>query len=115
MNELIVSIFKNFAVDGKKIPVKYLYYNGHGEPYVTFTPTDNQNILSADDDIEAYITYYDFDIYSKENYYAIETAVKALLKSNDFTWNPERDSAEMYETDTGYFHKTICFSHERSE
>ena len=30
MNELIETIFTDFTVDGVSVPVKYLYYEGHG-------------------------------------------------------------------------------------
>lgn len=114
MNEIIQAAFNGFTVDNVEIPVKYLYYKGHGEPYVTYTPTGNGNVFSADDQIQNYITYYDFDIYSKVNYYAIAEAIKAIMQANNFSYVPSQDSPEMYETDTGYYHKTLCFAIERS-
>ena len=114
MNEIIQAAFNGFKVDNVEIPVKYLHYMGHGEPYVTYTPTSNSDVFSADDQIQNYITYYDFDIYSKGNYYAIESAIKAIMQSINFSWIPSQDSAEMYEPDTGYYHKTLCFAVERS-
>lgn len=114
MNEIIESAFNGFTVDNVEIPVKYLHYMGHGEPYVTYTPTGNGNVFSADDQIQNYITYYDFDIYSKRNFYAIAEAIKAIMQANNFSYVPSQDSPEMYETDTGYYHKTLCFAIERS-
>ena len=114
MNEIIQEAFNGFAVDNVEIPVKYLHYMGHGEPYVTYTPTGNGNVFSADDQIQNYITYYDFDIYSKRNFYAIAEAIKAIMQANNFSYVPSQDSPEMYETDTGYYHKTLCFAIERS-
>lgn len=114
MNEIIQRAFEGFALNGVEIPVKYLYYMGHGEPYITYTPTSNGAVFSAEDQIQNYVTYYDFDIYSKENYYAIEAGVKAIMQANNFMYVPSQDSAEMYEPDTGYYHKTLCFSIERS-
>lgn len=114
MNEIIQAAFNGFTVDNVEIPVKYLHYMGHGEPYVTYTPTNNGEVFSADDQIQNYITYYDFDIYSKGNYYAIAEAIKAIMRANDFSYVPSQDSPEMYETDTGYYHKTLCFAIERS-
>ena len=114
MNEIIQAAFNGFTVDNVEIPVKYLHYMGHGEPYVTYTPTNNGNVFSADDQIQNYITYYDFDIYSKRNYYAIAEAIKAIMQANNFSYVPSQDSPEMYETDTGYYHKTLCFAIERS-
>lgn len=114
MNEIIQAAFNEFTVDNVEIPVKYLYYMGHGEPYVTYTPTGNGNVFTADDEIQDYITYYDFDIYSKGNYYAIAEAIKTIMQANNFSYVPSQDSAEMYEPDTGYYHKTLCFAIERS-
>ena len=114
MNEIIETAFTGFKVNNVSIPVKYLHYEGHGEPYVTYMPTSNGDVFSADDQIQNYITYYDFDIYSKGNYYAIAKAIKAIMQANNFSYVPSMDSAEMYETDTGYYHKTLCFAIERS-
>ena len=47
MNELIESIFTNFTVDGVSVPVKYLYYEGHGEPYVTYQQVYGENPLHS--------------------------------------------------------------------
>ena len=41
MNEIIQTAFNGFKVNNVEIPVKYLYYKGHGEPYVTYTATYN--------------------------------------------------------------------------
>lgn len=110
MNELIKNIFKDFTVDGVKIPVKFLKYEGHDEPYVIYQQVDIDNSLSGDDSLIGYVEYYDFDIYSKGSYTRIIEELKKLLKENDFVWQPSRSSADMYETDTGYYHKTLNFA-----
>ena len=115
MNEFIESIFENFAVNGKSIPVKFLYYQGHGEPYVTYQQTDADNSISGDDDLIGYVDFYDFDVYSKGDYYPIIERVKQLLKEHDFVWQPSRSSGDFYETNTGYYHKTLCFAILREE
>ena len=115
MNELIESIFENFTVNGKSIPVKFLFYQGHGEPYVTYMQVEANNSLSGDDDLIGYVDYYDFDIYSKGNFIPIIERVKQLLKENDFVWQPSRSSQDIYEVDTGYYHKTLCFAYLREE
>lgn len=109
MNELIERIFNNFIV-----PVSFLRYDGDATAYVTYQQTDIDNTLSADNDLLNYVDYYDFDIYSKGNYFPIIEGVKTILKDNGFRWQPTRDSADLYEDDTGYYHKTLCFSIERS-
>lgn len=109
MNELIEQIFNNFIV-----PVSFLRYDGSATAYVTYQQADIDNTLSADDDLINYLDYYDFDIYSKGNYFPIIEGVKTILTENGFRWIPTRDSGDLYEDDTGYFHKTLCFAIERS-
>lgn len=115
MNELIQSIFTDFTVDGVSIPVKFLFYEGHGEPYITYQQIDADNSLSGDDDLIGYVDYYDFDIFSKGNYVNIMESVKFLLKQNGFIWQPSRSGPDMYEPDTGYYHKTLNFAYMREE
>lgn len=115
MNELIQTIFSGFKVNGVSIPVKFLIYQGHGEPYVTYQQTDAQNSFAGDDELLGYVDYYDFDVYSKGNFIPIIESVKQILTDNGFMFQPSRTSADMYETDTGYFHKTLCFAILREE
>lgn len=110
MNELIQSIFTDFYVDGVSIPVKFLDYKGKKTTYVTYMETDIDNSYGGDDEILGYISYYDFDIYSKGNYFNIVKAIKKIMKDNGFIWQPNRTSQDMYEADTGYYHKTLCFA-----
>lgn len=115
MNELIETIFRDFIVNGVKIPAKYLFYDGHGEPYITYMQIDADASFSGDDELLGYVDYYDFDIYSKGNYTDIIESVKKLLTLNGFKWQPSRTSPDMYETDTGYYHKTLNFAILREE
>ena len=95
MNAELEVLFNNFTVNGVSIPVELLYYEGHGEPYVTYRQYDKDNV------------------YSKGNILPIIKAIKSTLKQAGWTWQPRRDSPDMYEADTGYFHKTICFAYPR--
>jgi len=110
MNELIQQIFSGFTVNGVEIPVSFMYYEGHGEPYVTYMQFDVDKSYSGDDEMLGYVDYYDFDVYSKGNYLPIIEAIKAIMFANGFVWQLSRTSHDMYEADTGYFHKTICFA-----
>lgn len=110
MNELIETIFQNFMVDGISIPVAFMYYEGHEEPYVVYMQQDADNSFSGDDELLGYVEYYDFDVYSKGNYTNIIESLKAILKANNFVWQPSRSSQDYYETDTGYYHKTLNFA-----
>ena len=115
MNELIEAIFANFAVDGVQIPVSFLYYEGHGEPYITYQQIDADASFSGDDGLLGYVDYYDFDVYSKTNYLAIIGKVRELLEQNGFVWQLSRSSGDMFEPETGYFHKTLNFAILREE
>lgn len=110
MNELIENILSDFTVDGVSVPVAYMYYQGHGEPYIVYMQQDADNALSGDDELLAYVGYYDFDVYAKGNYHDIVRELKQILKDNGFVWQVSRSSADMYETDTGYYHKTLNFA-----
>lgn len=110
MNSLIETIFNGFTVDQVLIPVVYMYYEGHGEPYVVYRQDDMDNSFSGDDDILGAVDYYDFDVYSQGNFLTIIEQVKTLLKQNGFVWQPSRSSGDMFETDTGYYHKTLNFA-----
>ena len=115
MHELIMSLFENFTVNGVQIPVKFLYYLGHGEPYVVWMQEDTNNSLTGDDSLIGYAEYYDFDIYSKGNFLPIVEAVKQILTDAGFVLQVSKTSADMYETETGYYHKTLNFGILRME
>ena len=111
MNELIEQIFANFTVDDVQIPVSFMYYEGHGEPYVVYMQQDADRSLSGDDELIGYVDYYDFDVYSKGNFFGVIEGVKAILKANNFVWQPSRSSQDFFEPDTGYYHKTLNFAY----
>ncbi len=113
MNEEIEKIFKDFKVNKKKIPVNFLRYDGKENAYITYIETNKSDSYSGDDEILGYIDYYDFDIYSKENYLDILKELKGLMKLNGFIWQPTKDSQDLYEDDTGFYHKTVCFAKEK--
>lgn len=110
MNATIETIFKDFTVDGVVIPVKYMRYKENATTYVTYMQQDAQNSYAGDDELMGYVGYYDFDVYSKWNYTNVIEQIKAKMKENGFMWCPARDSQDMYEDDTGYYHKTLCFA-----
>lgn len=109
MNELIEQLFQNFSV-----PVSFMFYDGDAPTYVTYSHVDSDSVLAADNAIVNHVDYYDFDIYSNGNYFPIIEAVKEILTGAGFMWQPSRSSADMYEKDTKYYHKTLCFAIERS-
>lgn len=115
MNELIEQILANFTVDETPIPVSYMFYEGHGEPYIVYMQENADNSLSGDDELIGYVDYYDFDVYAKGNYQNIVKSLKQILVANGFVWQPSRSSADMYETDTEYYHKTLNFAYLKEE
>lgn len=115
MNKLIETILANFTVDETAVAVAYMYYQGHGEPYVVYMQQDADGSLTADDELQGYVDYYDFDVYAKGNYFPIVEALKRILTENGFVWQPSRSSSDMFEVDTGYYHKTLNFAYLRSE
>ena len=121
MNEIIKDIFKDFTVSEHRVPVAFVYYHGNEKDYVTWRQIDAYNSLSGDDELIGYADLYDFDIYChangyfKGNYEQICERVKELMKQNYFVFQPSRSSADFYETDTGYYHKTLCFGILREE
>lgn len=115
MNELIEQILANFTVDDTPIPVSYMFYEGHGEPYVVYMQENADNSLSGDDELIGYVDYYDFDVYAKGNYQKIVKSLKQILVANGFVWQPSRSSADMYETETEYYHKTLNFAYLKEE
>lgn len=115
MNELIESIFNGFQVGGVDIPVYFLNYSGNLETYIIYQQVFSDNSLSGDNGLINFIDYYDFDIYSKGDYFPIVESVKSILKSNDFVWQPGKSSGDLFEPVTGYFHKTLNFAYIREE
>lgn len=109
LNAMIETLFQGFTVNGVAVPVEYLVYEGHGEPYIVYNEYDKDNSYSTDDELAGFVVYFDFDIYSKGNYFAIINAAKKKLKGAGWTYEPSRDSAQMLDRDTGYYHQTLCF------
>ena len=57
------------------------------------------------------IVSIDIDIYSDGNYLAIQDEIERIMEDNEFVRSG--CSPDMYEEDTGLFHKTIEFEKER--
>ena len=114
MNSLIEEIFDNFIVNNVSIPVSFLRYTGNKTTYVIYNQLQIDTTFYGDNELLSYMDYYDFDIYSKGNYLEIVKELKNILEQNGFLWQPSMTSSDMYEDDTGYFHKTLCFAIERN-
>lgn len=112
MNKEIEDIFKDFEVDKVKIPISFISYKGKKETYLVYSSTGEDPALAKDDDITDSLYHYDIDIYTKGDYLGILSSIKEKMKENEWMW--EGDGPDMFETDTGFFHKTTSFSKERS-
>lgn len=110
MNAEIETIFSGFAVDNVAIPVAFMFYDGDADAWIVYSNVDNYHSYAGDDELLGYVTYYDFEIYAKGNYSQIITAVKALMKENDWIFQPAKSSMERYDRDTRVYSKTLCFA-----
>ena len=113
MNEyrLLKTIFTDFTVDEEIIPVEYIKYKGNSKTYVTYTFTDDDPTLFGEDKEIGSVISIDIDIYSDRNYLAIQQRIEEIIEDNDFIRTG--CSPDMFEEDTGLFHKTIEFEKER--
>ena len=112
MNKEIEKIFKDFMVDDVLIPIAFLRYRGKAKTYLTYQEIDNEPELEADDIVLYSASTFDIDIYSDGNYLKIVEEVKKKMAESDFVWIG--DSPDMYEEESGLYHKTITFAKERS-
>ena len=110
MNAEIETIFSGFAVDDVAIPVAFMFYDGDADAWIVYSNVDNYHSYSGDDDLLGYVTYYDFEIYAKGNYFNIMQAVKGKLIENGWTFVPTYSSADQYNRDTRVYSKTLCFA-----
>ena len=113
MNELIEQILSNLTINKKPIPVAFAYYDGHGEPYITYQRIDYDTSFSADDEIRNWVEYYDVDIFSKGNFFSIEEEIINRMMSAGFVWQLDRSGGDLFEPDTGYYHKNLNFAYIR--
>ena len=110
MNQEIETIFAGFVVNDVAIPVSFMFYNGDADTWVVYQNVDNYNSYAGDDELLGYVTYYDFEVYSKGNFMAVMQAVKAKLIENGWSFIPEYSSADQYDRDSRVYSKTLCFA-----
>lgn len=110
LNTEVETLLNSLRVNGKAVEYAYMFYDGHADTYIVYSQSDTMNSYSGDDNILGVVPVYDFDIYSKTNYGAIESGLRSLLTSNNWTWQPNRDSPDLYDKDTGFYHKTCAYA-----
>ena len=111
VNEELKTIFTDFKVNNKSVPVNHLRYKGKSKTFVTWTIIGEVPSLSGDDDYLYSEVQVDIDVFSDGNYLDIVKEVKRLMKENKWLW--VEDGPEMFEEDTELYHKTITFKKER--
>lgn len=111
MNEEIVSIFKDFNVNNKIIPVEHIRYKGKDKTFITWVLLSERPFFNCDDNNLYSLVQIDINVYSESNYLNIIKEIKKIMKMNNWLW--VEDSSEMYEDDTELYHKTITFEKER--
>lgn len=114
-NQTIETELANFTVNGNLIPVAFLRYRGDSDTYITYQQTDSAEPMVADDDLQYYIDFYDFDIFTKGNYIRIAEVLINKLETIGFRWKPTRSSGDLFEEETGLYHKTLSFATERKK
>ena len=107
LNTEIEAILSNLGV-----PVAFMFYEGDADTYITYMQLDKDNVLAGDDEILGCVQFYDFDVYSKTNYLTTINNLIDAMQEAGWTYQPSRDSPDMYERDTRYYHKTICIAKE---
>ena len=107
INPLVETAFQNFEVDGEKIPIFFMFYEGKAKKYLTYYNWTEEARNFADNDNHAEVCYATIDVWSSGNCKNIVEAVKQKLKENNFTWID--NGAELFEADTGYYHVPVNF------
>jgi len=85
--------------------VARVHYEGKTDQFITFQLIMISDRFFADDGNECVEHHYRIDLYSKSNYMTTLAAIKTALKGAD--WYSVEIDAEVYETDTGYYHVPI--------
>lgn len=107
INPLIETVFKDFKVEGKIIPISFLKYTGQSDTYLTYYTWLCQPDDFYNDEHHVEVAYGTIDIFSKVNFKGILKQVKKILKDNNFTWTD--NGPESFESDIGYYHVPVNF------
>lgn len=111
-NVIIEETLYNFTdTNGEAVDVAYMDYQGHAERYVVYGEIHKSGAYASDNFTAGYFSNIDFQVYSKTNFLGIIEALLSRLEPKGFIYQPELDSNDMYDPDTGYYHKTICLGY----
>ncbi|MFS1511886.1 hypothetical protein VQL36_05540 [Chengkuizengella sp. SCS-71B] len=104
INAIIINSLKDIGV-----PVGFQNYSGSQKTYISFFEYNQKSGLNADDEEQRTTHFIQIDVWSNTDYTEIVSQVKQAIKSNGFTRTSE---ADLYEKETGIFHKVIRFKGE---
>lgn len=110
--ELKLILGESITINGEIISIAHLRYKGNSKRFVTWTLLNEVPMLSANDEPLCSVCSVDIDIFSDGNYLDIIKEIKNKMKNAEWVWTG--DSPEMYEDDTGLYHKTCSFEKERT-
>jgi hypothetical protein len=101
-----------YLLSGLDVPVSYMFYEGSADTYVVYSQMGKDNSLAGENQVIGCVIYYDFDLYSKSNYLALQRQIIDTMVAAGWTYEPSRESPDLYERDTKLFHKTIVLAKE---
>jgi hypothetical protein len=107
INPILELAFRDFEVDGVKIPISFMKYTGKADSFLTYYTWSEVPEIFADDVNHAEAVFSTIDVFSKKNYKKIVEEVKKTLYQNGFTWTD--NGSEMYEEDTKFYHVPMNF------
>ena len=99
-------------LSGLKVPVAYMFYEGSDDTYITYQQESQESSYAGDDKVLGFVIYYEVDIYSKSDYLTLMGDVIKAFTDGGWEYQPSRVSPDLYERDTKYYHKTLCFAKE---
>lgn len=105
INNLIINTLKPLG-----IPVGFQKYSGSQDTYITFFCYNERGRVFADDEEIRTGFSVQVDIWSKGNYIEIVRRTRKLLEDVGFK---RTSAADLYESDTGIYHKGMRFSYEK--
>lgn len=101
INKLIIDSLKPLG-----FPVAFQKYSGNESTYITFFEYLQKGEAFSENEEEGTGHYIQVDVWSKEDYMNLVKAVKEKLINAGFK---RKDEHDLYESDTGIYHKCIRF------
>ena len=110
-NAIIENALSGITLNQEAVAVAFAFYEGRGEPYIVYSEIHKEGEYSADDLNEGFFSVIDVEVYSRTDYIPLLEEILTRLENAGFIYEPNKDSGDLYDPDTKYFHKTLCFSY----